>query len=194
MEDELKYQSNVSEIEEEFEWVQNAQKDISAFSLLYDKYYVQIFRFIYSRVETQEEAADLCSETFLKAMHGIKKYSYKGVPFKSWLYKIALNEVRQYYRNQNKQRVLYLDDQLVMNLKDDVQSSDLEFNLEILKKSFAILDNDELELLDLKYFRKKPYKEISVVLEISESNAKVKVFRIVQKLKNQFVELLKSEK
>ncbi len=41
----------------------------------------------------------------------------------------------------------------------------------------------EIELIEMRYFEKISFKEISVIADISEENAKVKVHRILKKLR-----------
>ena len=55
--------------------------------------------------------------------------------------------------------------------------------LNLVIEEIAELPANELELIELRYFEKRPFKEISQILNITESNAKVKVHRIVAKLK-----------
>jgi RNA polymerase sigma-70 factor (ECF subfamily) len=45
------------------------------------------------------------------------------------------------------------------------------------------LDEDEMELIELRYFEKHPFKEIGEILDITENNAKVKTYRVIDKLK-----------
>ena len=49
--------------------------------------------------------------------------------------------------------------------------------------TIAELEDQELELIELRYFEKRRFKEISQILNISESNAKVRIHRIVAKIK-----------
>ena len=56
--------------------------------------------------------------------------------------------------------------------------------LNLVIEEIAGLPANELELIELRYFEKRPFKEISQILNITESNAKVKVHRIVAKLKH----------
>src|SRR5207237_3314989 len=46
----------------------------------------------------QSLAEDVTSEVFFKALRNIKRYTYSGHPFSSWLYQIALNAVADHYR------------------------------------------------------------------------------------------------
>src|SRR2546428_2763057 len=86
---------------EERELVERAKEDPDAFGALYDRYFPQIYRFAYSRVRDQSLAEDVTSEVFFKALRNIKKYTYSGHPFSSWLYQITLNAVADHYRGQH---------------------------------------------------------------------------------------------
>src|SRR2546423_9720642 len=86
---------------EERELVERAKLDPDAFGALYDRYFPQIYRFAYSRVRDQSLAEDVTSEVFFKALRNIKRYTYSGHPFSSWLYQITLNAVADHYRGQH---------------------------------------------------------------------------------------------
>ena len=86
---------------EERELVERAKEDPDAFGALYDRYFPQIYRFAYSRVRDQSLAEDVTSEVFFKALRNIKRYTYSGHPFSSWLYQITLNAVADHYRGQH---------------------------------------------------------------------------------------------
>ena len=89
---------------DEAKWIEEAKRDIDKFSLLYDHYFIPVFRFILKRVISQDVAADLCSQVFLKAMLNIKKYEDRGFPFACWLIRIAKNEVNLSFRNKKIMR------------------------------------------------------------------------------------------
>jgi RNA polymerase sigma-70 factor (ECF subfamily) len=84
--------------EDERNLVERAKTSPDAFGVLYDRYFAQIYRFAYSRLRDQSLAEDVTSEVFFKALKNIKRYTYAGHPFSSWLYQIALNCVADHYR------------------------------------------------------------------------------------------------
>jgi len=182
-----KYTMTQQAIEEEWLLVQAVQKNPARFSTLYTKYYEQIFRFIYQRTADEEVTADLSSQTFLKAYENIGKYNHHGVPFSAWLYTIGLNEVNQFFRKSNKSRVVTLEDNYVNNIKYEFDNKeDLEINIAMLGKVIQMLKPDEVTLIELRYFEERPFKEVGDILGITETNAKVKVHRLVQKMKELF--------
>ena len=165
--------------------VLRAQKDPSAFSWLYNKYHEQIFIFIYKRVETEEIAADICSNTFLNAMQHIGKYEDRGFPFSSWLYRIAINEVNQFFRkNKRAVRTVSIErDHAVAIAEESDDAMELEMVLQNLESVLATIDEPLLALIEMRFFDQKSFKEIGKILGISEGNAKIKTYRALDKLK-----------
>ncbi|HLH69225.1 MAG TPA: sigma-70 family RNA polymerase sigma factor [Candidatus Dormibacteraeota bacterium] len=84
--------------EDEQALVERAKRDPNAFGELYDLYFLQIYRFVYSRMRDQAAAEDVTSEVFMKALKSIGRYQDTGKPFSAWLYQIAVNSVADRYR------------------------------------------------------------------------------------------------
>ena len=86
--------------EYEDQLVERAKADADAFGELYDHYFAQIHRFVYSRLRDVEAAEDVTSEVFLKALRAIGRYKPSGHPFSAWLYQIAVNAITDHYRSR----------------------------------------------------------------------------------------------
>src|SRR5580700_8995643 len=80
--------------------VERAKQDAGAFGELYDHYFGQIYRFVFSRLRDQEAAEDVTSEVFFKALRAIGRYKPSGHPFSAWLYQIAVNAINDHYRSR----------------------------------------------------------------------------------------------
>ena len=78
--------------------VERAKTDPEAFGALYDRYFSQIYRFVFSRLRDQTAAEDVTSEVFMKALRSLPRYQDTGRPFTAWLYQIAVNTVNDRYR------------------------------------------------------------------------------------------------
>jgi RNA polymerase sigma-70 factor (ECF subfamily) len=161
--------------------------DLSKFSVLYDRYYVQIFRFVYQRTDSEDSAADLTSQVFLKAMLSLKKYQFRGLPFASWLYRVATNEVNLEYRKNKLQRVFSTSTENLLNVAQEFPDDGTEDMIQSILKSLNTLNYEEMELMEMRYFEKRPFKEIAEITGITENNLKVKVHRIIQKLKDKVI-------
>jgi RNA polymerase sigma-70 factor, ECF subfamily len=175
------------QLNEEQVQITKAQQNIKDFEPLYNKYFGQIFRFIYQRVESKDEASDITSQVFLKALTNLKSYKYKAVPFSAWLYRIAINEISTQYSKNKKNRLVNIDTAQINEL---IEETNLELSEEHIKKiieAIKKISGDDLMLLEMRFFENLTFKEIGDILKITENNAKVKVYRMVDKLKKQII-------
>ena len=174
------------EILSEQEMVKAAQDNAEAFGLLYDRYFSSIFGFIYRRTDSESLAGDLTSQTFYKALKGLKKYTFRGLPFSAWLYRIASNEVNKYYRGQKMNKVFSLEEERVRELVGEDHEQGPEEKIQLLIKFLSQLPTEMMEAIELRFFEGKGFKEIAFILDISESAAKMRTYRALEKLKEQF--------
>ncbi len=181
------YHQSPDEIRREEQLIRAAQQDPRKFGPLYEKYYTPIWQFLYKRLNEEEEANDLCSKVFMAAMHYLPRYEPKGLPFSSWLYRIASNEVIQHYRKTKKQQVIRVDDKGWNRLQNGIFEENTaavkEAMLQKMEAALQALKAEELQLIRLHYFEKHSYKEIGEILGLSETNSKVKAFRVIEKLR-----------
>lgn len=177
-----RYHATAEQMRSEHEWVEAAKKDPARFGVLYNKYHEQIFRFIYQRVDDKEAAFDATSQVFLKALTNLHKYEFRGVPFASWLYRIAKSEVNQLFRQNKAQRTINVESVHLYDMIDEMEENRLEEYHDKLMDVISDLEEDDLQLIEMRYFEKRPFKEIGEILEITENNAKVKVYRILERL------------
>jgi len=171
------------EIQREWAEIQKAQADRQFFRPLYTRYHEGIFLFVFKRVADESLSADITSQVFLKALQKLNTYKFKGVPFSAWLYRIASNEVVQHYRNVKKNRVVSIDDEQLDHFAEELEYSDERHKLkDRMVDCLNLLKEDELALIELRYFEQLPYKEIAAIMGLTESNAKVKTYRLTTKL------------
>jgi RNA polymerase sigma-70 factor, ECF subfamily len=168
--------------------VKTSQADPEAFRPLYEKYFKRIFLFVLHRVGDRQLAADLASQVFLKALVNIKKFQLRGLPFSAWLFRIALNECHDFFRKNNRYRIVTIEnenvEELFEELTTDTHLEDLHRQLPLILQK---LSEEELQLIELRFFEQRPFKEVADILGITENNAKVKVYRALQKMKNLFL-------
>lgn len=178
-----KYHATQTDLANEQALVEAAKREPAKFASLYDKYYEQIFRYIYQRVDDKEQAFDATQQVFIKALESLHKYEFRGVPFASWLYRIASSEVNNIYRAQ-KQRTVNIDSVGVYGMMEEMEETKIDqYHDKIVEIIGQELPEDELQLIEMRFFEKRSFKEIGEILEITENNAKVKTYRILEKLK-----------
>jgi RNA polymerase sigma-70 factor (ECF subfamily) len=183
------------DLNEEKELVRQAQKAPDAFAELYDQYYPKIFGYVLRRSANLEAAQDITSETFLKALNKLWQFRWRSVSFSSWLYKIATNEVNQYFRKAEYKKSVSLEELQEQGF-ELLSSHDPENELiEAQEKLKQYQDFLEIqvkivqlpakyqEVIALRFFEKKQIKEIAEILGKKEGTVKSLLYRAVEKLR-----------
>jgi RNA polymerase sigma-70 factor (ECF subfamily) len=180
-----KFHFTEEEIVEEFEIIKQAKKDRAKFEILYNNYHEQIFRYIYQRVDNKELAFDITQQVFLKAMVNIDKYEFKGVPFGSWLYRIATNELLSAIKRNSSIRTVNIDSTGLKEMAEDTDENIWEAYQPQLIEAIGKLPEQDLQLVEMRFFQKMPFKQIAEILDTSEPNAKMRLYRILERMKKQ---------
>lgn len=171
------------QIREENQLVDAAKRNPRRFGVIYQRYYHPMFLFVFKRIQNEEAAADVVSQLFLKAMTKLDSYQFRGLPFSAWLYRIAVNEVNQYFRDSKKQRHVSIESVNLTGLMEEAEELPTDENMQCLVTGLQILSPEELEFLEMRYFEKIPFRELAAIYQITETNAKVRMHRMLKKLK-----------
>lgn len=157
------------------------------FSYIFDTYYKKVYNFIYYRVNNHYTAEDLTSQIFEKVMLKINTYDESKAPFEVWLFAIARNVTNDYFRSLQNYKFFSID--AIKNLiskkttpEDIVEIA--ETNDELLK-ALGVLNDREKNIVALKFGADLKNVEIAKVLDITESNVGVILFRTMKKLKKE---------
>jgi len=190
------------ELRKEKELIKEAKKDPEVFGKLYDQHYSRIFGYILRRTADLEIAQDITSETFFKALKGLWRFRWKDTfsvypvghrrcSFGAWLYRIANNEIANYFR-KNKHKPVSLEKIPEPITVHNPETEFLEAQeklkqhqdfLKIQKEIFKLPIRYQ-EVITLRFFEKKKLKEISEILGKKEGTIKSLVYRGLEKLKN----------
>ena len=161
------------------------KKDPDAFGEIYDLYVSKIYRFIYFKVSSVEEAEDLTSEVFLKTW----QYVSDGKEIENLnaiLYKIARNIVIDFYRDRAKKEIL--EEELLVKAEVEVKKGELEklqMNLDLkdIEESLRELKDEYREIIVLRFIEELSISEIALILEKSKGAVRVLIFRALETLK-----------
>lgn len=178
-----KYHATETDLANEQVMVEAAKKDPERFAPLYNRYYEQIFRFIYQRLDDKEQAFDATQQTFMKAINNLPKYEFRGVPFASWLYRIASSEINNMFRAEKAKRTVNIESVSVYEIIEEIQESKIDKYHDKIVDIISMLPEEELQMIEMRFFEKRAFKEIGEILDMTENNAKVKTYRILEKLK-----------
>jgi len=174
----------------EAELVKRAQHNREAFGELYEINYQRIFNYVLKRTANVQLSLDITSATFFKAMNQINKYRWRDIPFAAWLYRIASNEINDYYRKEGRRnisidKISELAD--TTDFADEVNQAEEELSKHeeflLLHKKLAELPSIYQEVIVLKFFEKKKIKDIVEILGKKEGTIKSLLHRGIEKIR-----------
>lgn len=160
-----------------------AKADPAKFETLYSKYYEQVLKFVFQRMDCKDTAFDITQQVFLKAMQNLHRYEYRGLPFSAWLYRIAINEMNMLFRKNKKEQALNVDVASIDEMMGEMEEDPVEEKIKIVLNAVSKLDKEDLLIIEMRFFEKRAFKEIGDILSITENNAKVRTYRILDRLK-----------
>ncbi len=177
------------EIRKENEIVERSKHDPRIFAELYEKYFDRIYYYLLRQTDDEETAGDLTSQTFVNALNHLSRYVFRGLPFSAWLYKIASNEANKYYRKNKGKKVFSLEEGKVRELVEQTGEDDQPWDEEIIRQLLIYLKElptDMIQVLELRFFEDKDFREIAYILDMTESGAKMRTYRALDKLRKNF--------
>ncbi|MCE7939736.1 RNA polymerase subunit sigma-24 [bacterium] len=160
-------------VHDEHELIRRAQEyDPAAFGEIYERYYIGVYKYVYYRIGDQTAAEDMTMEVFLKAMEAIDGFTFRGIPFSAWLYRIASNLVVDFFRRQPVQPSLSLEEKLVANTEHPLHSLDVQFSHQALREALADLTDEQQQVIILKFVDGLSNIEVAQVLGKTEGAVK----------------------
>lgn len=165
--------------------VERAKKDPEAYGILYDQHVDRIYRYLLGRTGNVHIAEDLTAETFLAALKSLWRYRWTGKPFAAWLYRIALAQVGEHYRRQNRTPTIAME--LAEELPDvrPPEANDmLTAEYLALHQALRWLSPQQHEAIVLRYFEDLPIAEIAWITEQPKNTVKSHLRRGLQHLHN----------
>lgn len=172
-------------LEGENNLIKLAQKgDKSAFGKLYSHYLPKIYRFVLLKVSSKGEAEDLTHEVFLNVWQNINSFVPKGFPFSSWVYRIAKNEVIDFYRtNKNNLRLEQVEENFLKIPETQTREINQALDMEKIKSLISLLKTDQQDVLIMRFVEGLSHQEIAAALNKNEGAVRIIQFRAIQNLK-----------
>lgn len=150
-------------------------KDEQAFIRLYDKYAVQIYRFIFLKTVSPQDAEDLTSEVFFRFW----KNKPEADNPRALLYRIASNLVADFYR-KNKETVL---NQSVFADIDLQEKAELDSEMKQIVQSLDRMKSEYQNVIIWHYLEDLSIKEIAQIMDKSQGSVRVLLHRALNSLK-----------
>lgn len=153
------------------------EKHQGAQQALYWRYVDRIYGYFVSQLRNPHDAEDLTQETFIKAINGLA--TFRGIAsFKNWLYRIAKNQLADFYRDHHS-HVTELNEalpprQLQKHLSDaDLEASEQKKSVKAIGRVFINLPDRYKRVLTLRFLKGFSLKETASEMDLTLANAKV---------------------
>ncbi len=119
---------------------------------LYEEYYERIVRYIFVRINDQNEAENLGGDVFLKALQALDSYRGRSEQMRAWLFKIAHNLVVDYFRKMSKRKAVSLNDVEVRDSVTTEETVEAKVEVERLSEALKQLTPAQREVIGLRFF------------------------------------------
>jgi RNA polymerase sigma-70 factor (ECF subfamily) len=158
-----------------------AQRDPSRFAELYEANFERVYAFISRRVRDRSEAQDLTSDVFHQALANIGRFEWRGVPFASWLFRIAANAIADHYTLRSREQNTPGPEQ--------VQAVDFAGGLDEVERRARLfrlvnqLPKEQRQVILMRFSEERSIREIADELGKTDGAVKQLQFRALQTLR-----------
>lgn len=168
------------------------QGSMDAYGTLVDRYKSSVYTMILSRVEEKETAEDLAQEVFIKLyrfLPGFRGESHFG----TWLYRMVINTVQDYYRTRSRRPVTaVLDtvkDWFAESRKGPEEQALLKEERETVAQLLRNLPEKYRDILYLQHYRQLSCAEIAHMTGLPLKTVETRLYRAKKLLKEQWLEV-----
>jgi RNA polymerase sigma-70 factor, ECF subfamily len=158
--------------------------DSRAFEELVVRHQKSMYYFVLRILKNPLDAEDTVQRIFLLAYQNIKGFR-SDATFKTWIYRIGINQCHNYFRQNKNREFISVDDIPVTDSKPDPEGdfSDRE-RLSHLQKAVDRLPYKQKMVVTLRIYQELNFEEIGKTLNISANSAKVNFHHALERLKN----------
>jgi RNA polymerase sigma factor (sigma-70 family) len=154
----------------------------AAFDTLISRWHEPIWRYLRRLSNSDDAAADLAQDTWLKVLRGIATLR-EPASLRAWMFGIArraaMDRLRRQYARPPE------DDAAIDDIPAQLADADLESDLAALENGMESLPLREREALALFYLRELTIDEIAALLDVPPGTVKSRLFRARHLLRKQ---------
>ena len=160
------------------------KRDAGAFGQLYELHLDRIYRYVYYRVASTQEAEDLTEQVFLKAWEAIGRYRWQGRPFLAWLYRLDHNTHIDYVRTQKPTTSLNNDDRPI-ELASSAAAVELgrALDADLLAQALGQLTTEQQQVIVMKFIEGLDNEQIAQTMDKREGAIRALQMRALMSLR-----------
>ena len=165
-----------------------AVQDEVAFTELYQQFFPRVYKFIYSKTSDAELTDEIISKTFMKMFENLSTYNPIRAAFSTWLFQIALNELKMYWRSKNyrseHEDTWDEDFTPVAPESEEPEKKILQAEMEDkIRAALKHLPERERKIIEMTYWLNYPPRKIAEVLDLKPNTVSVILKRAKESLK-----------
>ena len=177
---------------------QSKQGDEEAFGVLVKKYKTKVFNLAYSFTRDRETADDLAQEVFIKVYYALEKFKFKS-GFGTWLYRIAVNHLKDHLRKHAKERHISLEalgrepSLSEDEIKKKEKAQEVADRKKLLYQALRSVPEKYQVILSLRDIQGHSYEEIAGILKLSPGTVDSRLHRARKMLRKKIEPFLSQE-
>lgn len=155
--------------------------DRAAFERIYNLLVDDLYSYIRGQCRNETVAEDLVANVFLKAWRSAKGYRPSSHTFRRWIFTIARNEVRDYWRAS--QRTLPMVEFDISDERHLEIEADPVETRRLVQQALATLTDEQRQVVVLRYFSNKSHEEIATILGKREGAVRAQLMRALRQMR-----------
>lgn len=160
-----------------------AKVNAQEFQTLYQENLSQVYRYVYSKVGNREEAEDLTSQIFMKAVRSVNT-ERGALSVQKWLFQVARTTIADYWRSRYRIATSSLDALLESGWEGPAEVEAVVISTgpaEQVQRLLQALPEHYREVLTCRFLLNLSIRETAVRLGLTEANVKVLQFRALKR-------------
>jgi len=168
--------------EHERDLIERAKKSPDGLGVLYQRFCPMLLDYVYRRTGDVHATEDLVADVFLVVMRSLPGYRYRGIPFRSWLLRIATNSVNRWARRNRRRAWQSLDGEHAAT--PAARSTGAAATEEHLQRALLSLPPRYQAVLALYHMEGLSVKETAAVIGCREGTVRSRLARARDALRN----------
>jgi RNA polymerase sigma-70 factor (ECF subfamily) len=157
--------------------------DVQEFQTLYQENLGLIYRYVYSKVGNREEAEDLTSQIFIKAVRGVD-HNRGAASIQKWLFQVARTTIADYWRTYYRTTASSLEELLEAGWEGPAEEETIFTSsqpAERVQRILQLLPEHYREVLTCRFLLSLSIRETALRMGLTEANVKVLQFRALKR-------------
>lgn len=157
---------------------------------LFERYYREIYAYVFRQCGERELAMDLTQDTFVSVFQGLYSFDSRKAIFRTWLYHVASNKLIDYYRSRRHKERLQESpiEEFSAELPFGEDITELLMQKERIAHIMEIVSGYDLawvRIFQMKCFEDRTFADIASTLGISENTVKTRYYTVIRRLRKE---------